>query len=32
MGIVYRGLKDEKLVYFLYDFDQDAFVVKLYKL
>ena len=32
MGMVYRALKDEKLVYFLYDFDQNAFVVELYKL
>ena len=32
MGMVDRALKDEKLVYFLYDFDQNAFVVELYKL
>ena len=32
MGMVYRALKHEKLVYFLYDFDQNAFVVELYKL
>ena len=31
MGMVYRALKDEKLVYFLYDFDQNAFVVEFYK-
>ena len=32
MGMVYRALKDEKLVYFLYDFDQNAFVVEFYKI
>ena len=32
MGMVYRALKDEKLVYFLYDFDQNAFVVEFYEL
>ena len=32
MGMVYRALQDEKLVYFLYDFDQNAFVVEFYKL
>ena len=32
MGIVYRALKNEKLVYFCYDFDQNAFLVEFYKL
>ena len=32
MGMVYRGLLGNKLVYFCYDFDQNAFVVEFYKL
>ena len=32
MGIVYRALQDEKLVYFCYDFDLNAFVVEFCKL
>ena len=32
MGMVYRAPQDEKLVYFLYDCDQNAFVVEFYKL
>lgn len=31
MGIVYRGLKDEKLVYFCYDFDANALVLEFYR-